>query len=216
MNGLYVWGTALPAGALYLFIFAWLFIETTGFPISDEPLLLFAGYLTAQRRLELVAVIGLALSGKVAASCLAYWFGQRIPLERLARSETSAPAAVTSRVWRWVEALRPSKSALQLAEERFRRQGAWAVFAGRLIPVVRSFISYPAGAARMPFGVFLLATTAGSLLWISLWTALGAVAGRSYELIASRWGAWGWLIVVALALVAGGIWLWRRWRDARV
>lgn len=207
MSQLYNWGTALPPGALYLFIFAWLFIETTGFPISDEPLLLLAGYLTTIRRLELVAVIALALLGKVAASCLAYWLGQRIPLQRFARS--------TGRSWGALERIRPTAEALTAVEDRFSRQGFWAVFLGRLIPVVRSFISYPAGAARMPIERFLLATAAGSLLWIVLWTSLGAIVGKSYQIVAARWGAWSWLLLVGFVIIGGVIWAWRRWRSAR-
>jgi membrane protein DedA with SNARE-associated domain len=207
MSQLYAWATSLPADALYLFIVAWLFIETTGFPISDEPLLLLAGYLTTLRRLELVTVIALALVGKVGASCLAYWLGQRIPLQRFARSER--------RSWGALERLRPTTEALVAVEAFFHRYGAWAVLLGRLVPVVRSFISYPAGAARMPLQRFLLATTAGSLLWIVLWTTLGAIAGNSYQIIAARWGAWSWAIPVALVLITGAIWAWRRWRGAR-
>ena len=72
-------------------------------------------------------------------------------------------------------------------EAFFAKRGAWSVFLGRLVPVVRSFISYPAGAARMPFAVFLLATTAGSLLWIAGWTVLGAVVGHSYRALEGPW-----------------------------
>jgi membrane protein DedA with SNARE-associated domain len=65
---------------MYTFIFLWLFVESTGFPISDEPVLLFAGYLTHMQRLDVIAVVGVALLGKLMASCLAYWLGRRISL----------------------------------------------------------------------------------------------------------------------------------------
>ncbi|HEX9039088.1 MAG TPA: DedA family protein [Ktedonobacterales bacterium] len=207
MGQIYAWGASLPPLPLYLFIIAWLFIETVGFPISDEPLLLLAGYLTTLHRLEMALVIGMALAGKVAASCVAYWLGRRVNLERLARPGERPRTAM--------EALRPSLAAMRAIEERFRRQSAWAVFAGRLIPVVRSFISYPAGAARMPFLLFLTATTAGSLLWIAFWTIAGAVAGRSYTAVAARWGRWSWLTLALAALVALALWLWRSRRRVR-
>lgn len=209
MNQLYLWGTQLPAAGFYAFIFLWLFIESTGFPISDEPLLLLSGYLTTTGRLTLALVIALALTGKTAASCLAYWAGMRLDLERLARP-AHAPQGWRRALW----ALRPTPAVARIVKERFQRQGAWGVFLGRLVPIVRSFISYPAGAARMPFARFLLATAAGSLLWISLWTLLGAALGRSYLAAQARWASLSW---VALAAIVGGsaLWLWLQRRHRR-
>lgn len=207
MHQLYVWGTQLPSAGLYAFIFLWLFVESTGFPISDEPLLLLAGYLTTTRQLHLALVIALALTGKVAASCAAYWLGARFDLERLARPAV-APLGWRRVVW----TLRPTRALALAVEERFRQQGVWGVFLGRLIPVVRSFISYPAGAARMPFGAFLAATAAGSLLWIASWTLLGAGLGRSYMMAQGRWGSLSWLMLASLAVIALAVWFWRHRR----
>lgn len=211
MNGIFTWAASLPVGWLYTFIFAWLFVESTGFPISDEPLLLLAGYLAHTRRLDLSLAIVVALVGKVAASCLAYWAGHHVNLMHLAR-----PAVQPERGWRrWLYYIRPTKGFVLAAEQRFRRQGAWGVFLGRLIPVVRSFISYPAGAARMPFGLFLLATAAGSLLWIAIWTLLGAVLGKSYAAALARWGRLSWLVLAAFLLALGALWLWSHRRAER-
>ncbi|HEX9412559.1 MAG TPA: DedA family protein [Ktedonobacterales bacterium] len=184
VGGLTIWIMHLPAAGVYTFIFAWLFVESTGFPISDEPLLLLAGYLSQRHRLDLPLAISVALVGKVLASSLAYAVGRYVDLLWLARPDGPVPPGQ----WSWLLALRPTRATLLGAEARFRRQGVWAVFLGRLVPVVRSFINYPAGAARMPFGIFLAATSAGSLLWITTWTLLGEALGRSYEAAAARWG----------------------------
>ncbi len=210
MTGLFTWAQALPPLGLYAFIVAWLFVESTGFPISDEPLLLLSGYLAHRGQLNLVAVILVALVGKVAASCLAFWIGRHVDLLRLARPKerpTSGPG-------RWLYGLRPTKAFLLAAEERARRQGVWGVFVGRLIPVVRSFISYPAGAARMPFNLFLLATAAGSLLWIATWTLLGYLLGASYEAAARAWGNVSWIVLALFILFLGALWLWSHRRSA--
>jgi alkaline phosphatase len=211
MSGLLAWAQGLPAGPLYLFIFAWLFVESTGFPISDEPLLLLAGYLAHTRRLDLPAVVGVALVGKVGASCVAFWLGRHIQLERLARPAERP----TQGVGRLLYALRPTTGTVQTVEQRFRRQGVWGVFLGRLVPVVRSFISYPAGAARMPTGRFLVATTAGSLIWIGIWTLLGAALGKSYETALARWGRLSWLVLAVFLLALGALWLWSHRRATR-
>jgi|GEM_PF-1501163 len=203
---IFTWGRHLPPGQLYLFIFAWLFVESTGFPISDEPLLLLAGFLTITHRLELLPVVIVALVGKVAASSLAYWIGMHFHLQRIARPAQQPQAGLG----KWLYYIRPTPAAVTSVEDRFRKQGAWGVFFGRLIPVVRSFISYPAGAARMRFSVFLAATTAGSLLWIVSWTALGAFAGKSASLITGPASATLFGVAV-VALI--GAWLWNHRRQ---
>lgn len=205
---IFLWATHLPPSGLYIFIFLWLFVESTGFPISDEPVLLLAGYLTTTHKLALAPVILIALVGKVAASCVAFWIGHYFDLERLARPEVQP----TSGAQRWLYYARPTKAFAIATEERFRRQGAWGVFLGRLIPIVRSFISYPAGAARMPFPIFLTATTAGSLLWITIWTVLGSVLGKSYEKAFHTWGRYSIFILLALIVVLAAAWVWNHRR----
>jgi membrane protein DedA with SNARE-associated domain len=208
MNGLEHWLGGLPPEPLYLFIFAWLFVESVGFPISDEPILLVAGYLSTLGHLSLTTVIVVALVGKVAASYVAYWIGRQLDLERIKRP-AERPASGCER---WLYYVRPTEKIAWQTEAFFARRGAWSVFLGRLVPVVRSFISYPAGAARMPFGVFLLATTAGSLLWIAGWTNLGAIVGHSYRTMAGLWRTISLWIVVAMIVVVASYWLWRRLR----
>jgi membrane protein DedA with SNARE-associated domain len=198
----------MPPEPLYLFIFAWLFVESVGFPISDEPILLLAGYLTTLGHLNLVTVIFVALIGKVAASCVAYWIGRQLDLERVKRPAQQP----TGGIERWLWYARPTEQMAQRTEAFFAKRGAWSVFLGRLVPVVRSFISYPAGAAGMPFPIFLLATAAGSLLWIAGWTALGAVMGHSYRALEGPWRTASLWIVVAMIIGAAGYWLWRRVR----
>jgi membrane protein DedA with SNARE-associated domain len=61
--------------------------------------------------------------------------------------------------------------------EWFEKHGRSAVFFGRMVPIVRSFVSVPAGVVRMPFGQFLLYTTGGSLIWNSVLIGLGVAAG---------------------------------------
>jgi len=208
MSGLEHWLSGLPPAPLYLFILAWLFVESVGFPISDEPVLLLAGYLSTSGRLSLVAVIVVALAGKVAGSCVAYWIGRQLDLERVKRPAVQPAGGIG----RWLCYARPTASMARQTEDFFARRGAWSVFLGRLIPVVRSFISYPAGAAGMPFPVFFVATTAGSLLWIAGWTTLGAVVGRSYHALEGPWRTLSLWIIVLMAAAAVGYWLWRRLR----
>lgn len=208
MQWLYQWGSGLPSASFYIFIFAWLVVESTGFPISDEPLLLLAGYLTTIHRIHMLPTLLLALTGKVLASCVAYAIGRHFDLERLARPTIRPQHGLAA----WLYYLRPTQAFTHETEQRFRRQGIWGVFLGRLVPVVRSFISYPAGAARMPFPLFLAATTAGSFIWIATWIFLGAGLGRSYQQAEARWGSVSWLILAGLIAAIGAVWLWNHRR----
>jgi membrane protein DedA with SNARE-associated domain len=70
---------------------------------------------------------------------------------------------------------------LDRADEWFRRWGAWAVFLGRMVPLVRTFVSYPAGIARMPIGPFILFSTIGSLIWNAALITAGFIVGENYE-----------------------------------
>jgi membrane protein DedA with SNARE-associated domain len=139
---------------------------------------------------------------------LAYWIGRQLDLERIKRPAEWPATGVEQ--WLWY--LRPTDKMARRTEAFFARRAAWSVFLGRLVPVVRSFISYPAGAAGMPFGLFFVATTAGSLLWIAGWTVLGAVVGRSYRALEGPWRAISLWFLVALTIAALAYWLWRRRR----
>jgi membrane protein DedA with SNARE-associated domain len=70
---------------------------------------------------------------------------------------------------------------LDRADEWFRRWGAWAVFLGRMVPLVRTFVSYPAGIARMPIGPFILFSAIGSLIWNAALIIAGFIVGENYE-----------------------------------
>jgi membrane protein DedA with SNARE-associated domain len=72
---------------------------------------------------------------------------------------------------------------LDRADRWFERWGSWAVFAGRMVPLVRTFVSYPAGIARMPLGRFILFSTLGSLPWNLALIAAGFVVGENYPQI---------------------------------
>ncbi len=206
MSGLENWLTGLPPEPLYLFVLAWLLVESVGFPISDEPILLLAGYLSTLGHLSLVAVIFVAPVGKVAASCIAWWIGRQLDLEGIKRPMERPSSGIA----RWLYYARPTEKMARQTESFFAKRGAWSVFLGRLVPIVRSFISYPAGAARMLFGVFLLNTAAGSLLWIAGWTALGAVVGHSYRALEGPWRTISLWIIIAMVFLAAGYWLWLR------
>ena len=106
---------------------------------------------------------------------------------------------------RWLH-LSPAK--LEKAERWFERWGDWAVFLGRLTPLVRSFVSVPAGVFEVPFVRYTVLTFLGSTIWCALFAGAGFAAGESWEDFhhAFRYVEY----IVAAAILGGAAWLgWR-------
>jgi membrane protein DedA with SNARE-associated domain len=87
---------------------------------------------------------------------------------------------------------------LDRADRWFERWGSWAVFLGRMVPLVRTFVSYPAGISRMPMGRFLLFSTLGSLPWNLALIVAGFVVGENYEAISAAMKPYEYLIYVVV------------------
>jgi len=137
--------------------------ETVIPPIPSEAVLGLAGVLINDGEMNIVPVILFATLGSVVGAIFFYYVGLALGprrshafLDRLPLVETGD----VDRTFAW-----------------FERHGRSAVFLGRMVPIVRSFISVPAGVVRMPIGQFLLFTAAGSLIWNSVLVGLGVAAG---------------------------------------
>ena len=106
-------------------------------------------------------------------------------------------------------------SDLDRADRWFERWGSWAVFLGRMVPLVRTFVSYPAGITRMPIGRFLLFSTLGSLPWNAALIYAGFVVGANYPVIEATIKPFEYVIyavVIGAILVLAGRWWWRKRR----
>ena len=137
--------------------------ETVIPPIPSEAVLGLAGVLINDGEMNIVPVVLFATLGSVLGAIFFYYVGRALGprrshafLDRLPLVETED----VDKTFAW-----------------FERHGRSAVFFGRMVPIVRSFISVPAGVVRMPIGQFLLFTTAGSLIWNSVLIGLGVAAG---------------------------------------
>ena len=109
----------------------------------------------------------------------------------------SGGRSLLERHGRWMHI---SPERLDRAERWFDRHGRWAVFLGRLTPVVRSFISIPAGAFQTPLGAYTLLTLAGSAIWCFAFAGAGWALGSSYERLHHAFSYVNVVIVVAAAL----------------
>lgn len=169
-------------------------------PIPSEVVLPLAGFAAAQGHFSLGGVVAAGAAGAVAGACVWYALGRCISDERL--------EAWVERHGRW---LTLDREDLDRARSFFERRGGWAVFVGRLVPGVRTFISVPAGLAGMPWPAFLAWTAAGTTLWTALLAGAGYALAGQYRLVEA------WLDPVAKAVLAGvvALYLWRVWRRRR-
>jgi membrane protein DedA with SNARE-associated domain len=160
-------------------------------PIPSELVMPFAGFLAADGKLNLVAAIVAGTIGSVTGALILYylgWWANEPIIRRFMR-----------RYGRYV--FMP-ESDLDRALSFFDRYGQSIVFFGRLIPIVRSLISVPAGMHRMPLSKFLLFTTLGSSIWTTVLTLAGLFLGANWERILDFTKQYERLTLVIIAIVA--------------
>ncbi len=186
-------------------------LETIVAPIPSEVILPMAGWKVSQSVADativepltgqpwnLLLAIAVATVGSVVGAVVGYFIGAwggRPLLDRYGRY-VGIGAAELDRADRW-----------------FERWGAWAVFLGRMVPLVRTFVSYPAGISRMPIGRFVAFSTLGSLPWNAALIYAGFVVGENYPAIEAALKPWEY-VIYALVLVAIVL-LVIRWRWTR-
>jgi membrane protein DedA with SNARE-associated domain len=162
-------------------------------PIPSELILLLAGFNVSEGQFDYVSAVIAATIGSVIGAYFLYGVGRLLDDERMER--------FLAGIGRFVGL---KKSDVHKGFVWFERHGNYVVFFGRLIPVVRSVVSIPAGGDRMPLGKFTLLTAAGSLVWNMVWVALGWALGDQWEK-AGKWGdylQYGVVAIVGLGLVA--------------
>lgn len=158
-------------------------------PIPSEVILPFAGFLAYQGSLNVVLVLLAATLGSFAGAAILYVLGRRLGEERAVRLLSRLPLV--------------EEDDFTKAAEWLKRHGRGAVFFGRLVPLVRSLISLPAGATRMPFGRFAAFTLAGTLLWNAILVGAGFALGTQYHLVERYTEYIDIVVYAAVGLVLG-------------
>jgi membrane protein DedA with SNARE-associated domain len=163
-------------------IFLLMLLDSACIPTSSEAIMLFAGFKVADGRFTMLEVVLAGVAGNVVGSWLAYGLGYWGRIELLERHG------------KW---LHITPKHLAWADRWFERYGGVTVFFSRMVPVVRTFISLPAGVARMPFWKFTFLSTIGIVPWVIAFAVVGKQVG-------DRWDNWQEkLHYVDYAIVAG-------------
>lgn len=189
------WTTEIMEAFGYPGIILVILIENLFPPIPSEIVLPFAGFMTTQGSLTLSGVVVAATIGSVLGAIVLYgvglWFGR----ERI--------YWIVRRYGRW---LTITEADVQRTEDWFGRYGMWTVFFCRMVPVMRSLISIPAGLVRMNMGLFILYTAIGSAIWNVLLAGVGAALGAAWDRV-SHWVNLYQDAVIALLLIAAAAFL---------
>jgi membrane protein DedA with SNARE-associated domain len=172
--------------------------ESACLPIPSEGTMLFAGFNVAEGHYSLLTVTAVGVAANVVGSWIAYavgYFGRVDLIEKHGRKVLI------------------KQHHLETADRWFQRHGDATVFFSRMLPIVRTFISLPAGVAKMPFIRFTVFTTLGCIPWVFLIAFIGKQAG-------DRWEEWkehlhyiDYAVVAAIAICI--VWLFVRYRRRR-
>ncbi len=202
ISALAAWVVAVISATGYLGVVFLMAIESACIPLPSEVIMPFAGYLISIGKMSLIGAATAGAVGCNVGSTVAYYVaakGGRAALER------------------WGKYVLISRAELERTDRFFARYGTITVFVGRLLPVVRTFIAFPAGLARMPMMKFQIYTFLGSWPWCF------ALAYAGY-LLGARWDSDPTLrklfhdfdAVIAVVLLVGFAWfIWSRRRESR-
>lgn len=196
------WAVASISELGYLGVVILMAIESACIPLPSEIVMPFAGYLASVGKFSLVGAATMGAVGCNIGSTLAYLIAARGGRRAIER-------------WGAYVLIRPAE--LAQTERFFARYGAQAVFVGRLLPVVRTFIAFPAGLARMPMLRFQVYTFLGSWPWCLALAYVGYVLGKRWDsdpTLRRLFHQFDAVIVLAL-LLACGWFVWSRRREFR-
>lgn len=155
----FISSTGLPA------VFILMALESACLPVPSEAIMLFAGASVAAGDLTMFGVVAAGVLGNLVGSWVAYAVGYYGRLDLLEKNKL----------------IHISPKHLKWADDWFERYGAATVFFSRMLPIVRTFISLPAGIAKMPFWRFTIYTLAGCIPWVLMLALIGQSVGNNWE-----------------------------------
>lgn len=176
----------------YLGVVILMAIESAMIPLPSEVIMPFSGYLASEGRFSLLGLALAGASGNLAGSWVAYYIGKwgGYPfLEKYGRYVLISPKDI------------------KMAESWFERYGEATAFFSRLLPVVRTFISFPAGVARMNIWRFSFFTFLGALPFSYLLAYIGYKMGENWESLSDIWHKFDYAILILIVL---GVIIWIR------
>ena len=160
--------TSVVSGFGYLGIVILMFLESSFFPFPSEIIMIPAGYLAAIGNMNIILVIFFGIFGSLTGAVFNYYLGYRL----------GKPFLVKYGRYMLIK-----KETLDKMDALFDIHGEIITFVGRLLPGVRQYISLPAGISKMAFPKFVLYTSLGAGIWVTILSLLGYFVGQNQHLI---------------------------------
>ena len=177
---------------MYLLVAIILLLESSGVPITNNTLLLLMGAMASLGYLNIEMLIVSAIVGSIAGACCAYWLGMR---------------GGRKIVLRLAAFFHVSEQKIGVMDSWFQKSGFWMIFFSRITPFVRPFACFPAGISHMNLKNFLLAASAGSLIWCIALPSIGWMLGPRWRIALHFMQAYTvpTLIGIVLLLIVYGV-----------
>jgi membrane protein DedA with SNARE-associated domain len=183
----------------YLGVFILMLVESCGILMPSEVIMPFSGFLVADGSMNFWLVVFLGALGNLAGSLLAYWIGWKggRPL-----------------IEKYGKYILLSKHDLDLADRWFTKYGSATTFFGRVLPIVRTFISFPAGISKMELKKFSIYTFLGAFIWCIPLTYAGVKMGENWAQI--REHLHNFDLTIGILIVAFLVWyIWRHIKHSK-
>ncbi|AFL68577.1 DedA family protein [Sulfurospirillum barnesii] len=199
MHAIIDWIVQTVSSLGYLGIFVMMFLESSFFPFPSEVVMIPAGYLSYKGEMNLWMAIFVGIGGSIAGALFNYYLAVKLGRRLLLK---------------YGHYVFFTKETLDKVERFFKTHGSFSMLSGRLVPVVRQYISLPAGLARMHLGLFAFYTGVGAGIWVSILALLGYYFGQNEALLQENLHLVT-LMVVALVVFIGVIYVWLHQRKKR-
>lgn len=168
-------------------------LESANIPIPSEIIMPFSGFLVWQGTLQFWPVVIWGAIGNLIGSLVSYYLGYF----------GGRPFFKKYGCFIFV-----TEHDVALAEKLFDKYGAIAIFVSKLLPIVRTFASFPAGLARMDILKFSIYSFIGSVIWSYFLTYVGFTAGENWDILKTYFHKFDW-VIAALIIAAAIYWIWR-------
>lgn len=187
--------TSIVSSSGYVAIFLLMAAESALIPIPSEITMPFGGFLVSKGVLSFWGVVAAGSLGNLLGSYLAWLIG------------THGENFTRRFIKHWGKWVLVSEHELEIAISWYRRFGQPITFFSRLLPVIRTYISLPAGVAKMPLVPFLTLTLLGSFLWSAFLTWLGVILGENWHSLSVYFRKFD-IAIAALGVLLVGLYIW--------
>ncbi len=176
--------TEFIGSAGYVAVFLLMTLESACIPVPSEAIMLFAGFSVSKGELTLFGIVVAGVLGNLAGSWIAYAVGYYGRIDLLDKNRF----------------IHVNPKHLKWADDWFAKYGSATVFFSRMLPIIRTFISLPAGVAEMPFWRFTAYTLAGSIPWVLALALIGEAVGDNWEDWRHKLGYLDYVVLAAIVI----------------